>query len=1544
MGAPSTNSEPTDNRRSFAGTGSSSSKPLNPVPSNSVGSFARTGSSSSKPLNPVPSNSVGSFAGMSIPSGLRPSASGTGSSSSKPSLGEMKSGGLKTDKNVLTPINSEPSNSVGSFAGMSIPSGLRPSASGTGSSSSKLSLVEIKSGGLKTPTCNQVHRSTLEGVCGPCLRLYCYLNHIQNETIKNANDYITEHGLDAAKIKYSVNMCLKCKSIESVCTCAISSIYRFCAVGHKQFNGAVLLIQNNVLGKENLFLTNKDEESWHLIVQPLKPSPVVKAKFDALFGLISNGKTHPQCILVNSDHVISKMIDHISVSDYQKVTPSICVSNRAANAAWTLLRLRGIPLDVSIWIDAFNFQLDLERIRAEANEKIAAGNACFEDISRKLYESIDIGGYLCDLFNLFVGTCSKATCRQKDKLQKLIQEISKGLKAEMVLESSKYPDEKLSENANIKDICDFVVKHPEMSCSMSHIIKRYWRCIMLVIHPDHGGSSDFDACLTLQRELEKFLLASNVDELEKYRRSVVVVKRTTAQISLLLETASSAPREYAKAVTSTEVISVQENSDAIVVFEEACSALVASGTINASIASSLSALHETIPEEVNQLVKVSVAANKYTCSNISTALTKAAIEAGDCVNATTSTQTAITASYAFENVRKIGDIEFPILGSTSEEVQMTLSSLTPEELVIYEKFRTVTGAEEGKRIIDELDEQERKMTEVSTNYEQGGIFASHANSGKNEIDNTRDKMYEFLRMLVKFIFNFVLPQQRRSGSKLNFKKFLEQFVGSDDSILNIDNFPRIAHTGPCNPTLFVICLNMFNELGLTKAVDNVKKALSEYEGWEFIAETIDDEDDNDKYVNFVTSVRKNFLDEIDPRKSANDFCASTLYQFGKWISVAFESYYRKEFPNVAGSGRRANRITPAPCNLYPIPTLDAVYCKLCECSDDTKTVEFLVTKKDSENLGKGYTYKNDRKTSGTAFELYIYVISTRCIDLDLTEEERMKKEEELSEKGLCKLVFFRPTKERLESFGFGTMVDAINSRKRTEILTHRLLVSVESIVVVNGATQCKEFNYNNSIDSPVYPIADRLSVVVGKDSRVFHKGGKGERTKNTDKTVRIEDLAKHLKKRCGDDLDFILPLIGRTKDGVIVEFLIGNTEEYGELLHTFSPELAKAKNGKKTVYEVCQLSKKRNLKKGSKYNNKVYQEDECLETSRIESEIVSILTNSLIKIEKMMDGCDVNYDEAIVEIHSELRQTLMTVKSSVLLENSTANDFKENVFAVVRNYFYGRKVWFSSFVQDIFDEEVNSVFRPSLETVSEEVCLQSQPTEDAKSLFMKKVRSNIVEVLRDRNNFSSQLVLADQLEYVKLVNSEYYLDDETFADLLDQAYIISALPLEDVQAEKLAGYVGIYLEEKGFGDCADLSKCCMDNLKDYKYQKDIEAKEKARNEYLEQARATLIVKTEDVLEEDDEQFFSSSLFEPPAAVEPIDRKAKRQAKLALKQVKEEIQDTQNVVVKLRGNEEKKELKREMKMMELLSKSGKSTKVGKKNSNYTRFEDPCAYSG
>jgi hypothetical protein len=71
MGAPSTNSEPTDNRRSFARTGSSSSKP---------------------------------------------------------SLGEMKSGGLKTDKNVLTPINSEPSNS----------------------------------GGLKTPTCNQVHRSTLE--------------------------------------------------------------------------------------------------------------------------------------------------------------------------------------------------------------------------------------------------------------------------------------------------------------------------------------------------------------------------------------------------------------------------------------------------------------------------------------------------------------------------------------------------------------------------------------------------------------------------------------------------------------------------------------------------------------------------------------------------------------------------------------------------------------------------------------------------------------------------------------------------------------------------------------------------------------------------------------------------------------------------------------------------------------------------------------------------------------------------------------------------------------------------------------------------------------------------------------------------------------------------------------------------------------------------------------------------------------------------------------------------------------------------------------
>ncbi len=667
-------------------------------------------------------------------------------------------------QNPILPQRPVPVSTDGSFAGASA-----SSASSNTPHSTQSCGVHLQSRPRPQPQ-SQSHNSkpshstkSCEGkpcdasVCGPCLRLYCHYSGIQKDIIANVKRDIKDIGVDAAREKYTVDVCLKCRSssyiVDSACEnkgCEKSEVYRICAIGHMQFKNGTLLAQNNVLGDKRLLLTRFSPESWHLIYQESKKG-AVKEMFDALFKLIAKGRVHDQCILVNSDHVISNMISHIAVSEYKNVTPSFCGSHKSANAAWILLRLRGVPLDVSIWVDAFEFQLDRDQILADCEEKIKEGKEAFEKIQRKIYQRVDIAGYLCDMFTNFISSCASARCatRNSDKLDTLTQGIVPDLISSIVEASSEYQNEQIDASAGIKDICAFVIKHREMSCTMFHIIKRFWRYIVLYIHPDKGGSSDFDNCNCLYKQLEKFLVADTSAELDKFRRSVVVVSRTSKEVTLLLEAAKSAPREYANAAATRD--NTTTTSQEVIVFEEACSALVASGTINESIASVLSSLRETVPEQVNQLVQICVPAAKYNGSAITTVLDTAVIETGKSLTVTANEETAITASYVFEEVPSAIDIEFPTLGSTCEDVAVTLSSLNELELVNYNEYIQVRTAEKATETKEEMMQEDKSLGNTSSNYQQAADLTRDENGRKlmtadikHRIRDTISRMYQII--------------------------------------------------------------------------------------------------------------------------------------------------------------------------------------------------------------------------------------------------------------------------------------------------------------------------------------------------------------------------------------------------------------------------------------------------------------------------------------------------------------------------------------------------------------------------------------------------------------------------------------------------------------------------------------------------------------------------------------------------------------------------------------------------------------------------------
>lgn len=648
---------------------------------------------------------------------------------------------------------SEPTDSRKSFAGASMSSS-KQSYSAPAKNNGSFARAGVSSSTRTSKVCGKT-----DDVCGVCLRLCATLKHEQPETIDSVKRFITNNGIKAAEAKYCVDMCVKCQTGEyvydSVCGhCEGTELISICAIGHKQFEVASLLIRNDALGESNLFFEGRDRFSWHLVVQPSKPSQLVKAKFDALFGLIKNGQKNRYCVLVNSDQVISQMVQHIPAYDYQRVTPSFCPSHIAAKAAWILLRITLAPLDVSIWPDAFLFHLDRERIRAEAATKIAAGKACFENISRKIYEGVDIGTYLVELVNILIRTCLSSRSRDLIKLQRLCDKIIPELVEQMIIHAQEYDIDVITAESSFADICDVVVSNSLLSCSMFHVIKRIWRQLVLFIHPDKGGNDkDFSNCIDIFNQLEKFLIGANDEALEKYRRSVVVVQKANNEVRQLLEDIKSAPCGYSSAVKTGRSVNVStvECND-LVVFEEMCDTLVSYGAIDESLASSLKNLHEEIPEEVETLVKscVSIAA---TGARVSSTLAMVAIATGSDLKLAPSAQTEVATSYAMEQAPKIfTKVEYPELGATTKDVSNSLSNFNSNEIAIYGEYLNVCQAEKASELVEEMDEEEELLEEVSEDYEEAENNVDYVNWSETSKAITRTKINTVIRKIYRLIY------------------------------------------------------------------------------------------------------------------------------------------------------------------------------------------------------------------------------------------------------------------------------------------------------------------------------------------------------------------------------------------------------------------------------------------------------------------------------------------------------------------------------------------------------------------------------------------------------------------------------------------------------------------------------------------------------------------------------------------------------------------------------------------------------------------------
>lgn len=618
-------------------------------------------------------------------------------------------------------------------------------------------------------------------VCGVCLRLCATMLHKQHESIDSAKRFASAHGIEAARAKYSVEMCLKCQTgvhvVDSVCgECGNTDLFGISAIGHEHFHNGTLYFRNNATG--TLFYPEKDPESWHLVSQPSRPNATLKAKFDALFALIRGGKTHPLCVLVNSDQVISRMVEHIPVADYLRVTPGFCPSHIAAKAAWSLLRIRLAPLDVSIWYDAFMFHLDRERIRAEMQARVAAGQAAFGSMSRRIYEGVDIGSYLVELVNSLIRNCLASQSRNPTGLRRLCDGIIPELTVRMVEHAEEYDIEGLSAMSSFEDICEAVVSSSLLSCSMFHVIKRIWHQLVRHIHPDKGGlASDFANCDNIFVQLKKFLDSENEQELENYRRSVAVVRKATTQIHQLLEDIKSAPSGYlqaAKCGMKESGSGSGSESRELVLFEEVCGALVEYGTIDQSLVSSLKSLHEVIPGEVEELVRSCVPI--ASCGvGVSSTLSMVAIATGNTIDLAPSAQTEVAASYAMEQAPKIfTEIEYPELGSTASDVALALSNLNSEEIAIYDEYLTIQVAEKACEVLEEMAVEESRLEIVSEDFEEAMELTYDTNGKKQCKEIVRSKIAATIRDMRGIIYF------RPSVSRADRAAMLQYVLGVED--------------------------------------------------------------------------------------------------------------------------------------------------------------------------------------------------------------------------------------------------------------------------------------------------------------------------------------------------------------------------------------------------------------------------------------------------------------------------------------------------------------------------------------------------------------------------------------------------------------------------------------------------------------------------------------------------------------------------------------------------------------------------------------------
>jgi len=486
-----------------------------------------------------------------------------------------------------------------------------------------------------------------------------------------------------------------------------------------------------------------------------KKKKKLKEKFSDLFNLVKDGKKNARCILVNADNVISKMVEHIPVTVYQNMTPEICPSNMIAKAAWILLRSQNLhTLDVSIWGTALEYHFERERIRAQKCVDLVAGDNSFGLISNRIYDAVNFSGYLCDLINEFVTACYDTKCINPENDGK-IQDICRNIISDLIFKMIN--DELvLVAESTLEDICKVVVENMLISCSMFYIIKQIWRSLVRLIHPDHGGStSDFQKCNEIFKLLGKFLIAEKNDEqlLERYRRSVVVVNEATKKYQKKSDANASARRDFYEATTSEATtsegeysrVSSSSSSQELVVFEEMCTTLVTSGSINESIAASLHTLYQVIPDQVYELMQLAIPGESHE-SGLSTTLSMMVIANGNSVELARYEQSDIVISHASLNAPFIFETEYPPLGTSVYQMNQMIQNLTSNELAIYQDYSTIRMAEQSSNVIRQMNIEEEKLDQVSTDRINADFNAKDANYRKNCKDYT------------KWIISFIISQ------------------------------------------------------------------------------------------------------------------------------------------------------------------------------------------------------------------------------------------------------------------------------------------------------------------------------------------------------------------------------------------------------------------------------------------------------------------------------------------------------------------------------------------------------------------------------------------------------------------------------------------------------------------------------------------------------------------------------------------------------------------------------------------------------------------